>query len=600
MTTTQQMRRGAPSRSHQAGLTLIEVILGLSILSMVTIGLNQLADRWADDTKNTVAASQVRTFGEAVKSYIKDNYAAVQAVATSTTPAIIDVPTLIAAQKLPTGYQRSNAYAQTTCALVLQPAANRLQGMVITEGGKTVGDPSLAAVASTVGGSGGGVYSTDTANIKGAVGGWQLAAATYDNLANNLGKKCDGTAGNVRVTVGHPMMALWFENGDVSSAFLARDAVPGRPELNQMNTPLVMSSVQTKGVACSPTGAIARDNTGGILSCKSGTWQPAGQDTMCTFTGDDFNNLQVNGCFNGVGNANSPYPSEWVFVEVSRHPNPANYYVSQRATVMTGGAAGRVYQRNQQSGSQSGGWSAWNQFADPQVTVGSGNITATGNATATGNVNAANGRASLWNAPSEGAVLTLRDATGQQMHLEQINGKMRWINGPWNAELASIDQAGNFATAGRIDASGTINAANGRVKISAAAWAGWGCSQSSESITTDPNGQLLTCESGTWKSQRGGTNWYTAAWWSQNWTNWQYNGSGRSQLIQASSDVAPRDCSINGIVDGWGTVAQQMTAESQWSAGCFISFMVPPGKSWYVSGGRYGGTLNILTWVYTL
>ena len=129
---------------------MMELVLGLSVLAMVTVGLNQLADRWSEDTRNTVAASQVRTFGEAAKSYIKDNYAAVQAVATATAPAIIDVPTLIAAGKLPTGYQNSNAFGHATCALVLEPAPDRLQAMVITEGGTVVGDPSLAQIASVV------------------------------------------------------------------------------------------------------------------------------------------------------------------------------------------------------------------------------------------------------------------------------------------------------------------------------------------------------------------------------------------------------------------------------------------------------------------
>lgn len=356
-------------------MTLIEVILGLAILSMVTIGLNQLADRWSSDTKDTVTASQQRSFGEAVKSYIKDNYAAVQAVATATSPAIIDVPTLIAAQKLPAGYQNSNAYGQTTCALVLEPTANRLQAMVITEGGTTLGDPSLATVAATVGGSGGGVYSTDTANIKGAVGGWQLAVAVYDNLANNLGKKCDGTAGNVRVTAGHPMMALWFENGDVSSAFVARDAVPGRPELNAMNTPLVMNSVQTQGGACA-AGAIARDATGSLLTCKSGTWQPT--SSVCQGdTTTDLNNLQTDSwCINGGGNPNSPAGGDWFFLEVNRHVNTGVYYVSQRLVGMNGSSWGKIWVRNQQSGPQAGGWSSWNQIADPGVAMTNGTLTA--------------------------------------------------------------------------------------------------------------------------------------------------------------------------------------------------------------------------------
>lgn len=367
-----------------AGMTLLEVILGLAILAMVTIGLNQLADRWSADTKDTVTASQTRTFGDAVRSYVKDNYAAVQAVAGVTSPAIIDVPTLIAAQKLPTGYQNRNAYGQSTCALVLEPTADRLQAMVITEGGAALGDPSLATVAAVVGGSGGGVYSTDTATIKGAVGGWQLATATFDNRANNLGKRCDGSAGNVRVTVGHPVMALWFENGDVSAAFVARDAVPGRPELNAMSTPLVMNSVQTIGGSCTTSGAIAQDGNGGLLSCQNGTWK---SNNKCQFTNADLNNLQEDHrCYNGAGLPNSPAGGDWVFVEVFRHYNNAVYYVTQRVVGMTGPSIGKTWTRSQNSGGQGGGWTGWYQTADPNVNVGlgSGSVSAAG--TIQGNV----------------------------------------------------------------------------------------------------------------------------------------------------------------------------------------------------------------------
>lgn len=389
MAPSNSVHRWGGRGKSQGGMTLLEVILGLSVLALVTIGLNQLSDRWADDTKNTVAASQVRTFGEAVQSYIKDNYAAVQGVATATAPAIIDVPTLIAAQKLPAAYQNSNAYGQATCALVLEPATNRLQAMVITEGGKTVGDPSLATVAATTGGSGGGVYSTDTINIKGAVGGWQLATSTYDNLANNLGKRCDGSAGNVRVTVGHPMMALWFENGDVSSAWLARDAVPGRPELNAMNTPLMMNSVQTKGAACT-TGAIARAADGSLLTCRTGSWQPASASCLPDAT-TDLNNLQDDSwCINGIGNPNSPAGGDWFFMEVFRHTNHSIYYVTQRLIGMTGASIGKTWVRSQNAGGQAGGWTGWNQVTDPNVGVGlgSGSVSAAGNIQAGGSVTA--------------------------------------------------------------------------------------------------------------------------------------------------------------------------------------------------------------------
>lgn len=274
-------------RSRQQGLTLLEVIVALGIISTATIGMNMIASRYSDDTKVTIAASQTRTFGEAVKAYIKDNYAAIQAVATPTAPAMVDVPTLIASGHLTTGFGSTNAYGQSVCALVLEPTANRLQAMVVAEGGTVIDDLSLGSLAAIVGGSGGGTYSSDSSVIRGAVGGWAIPAVNFDNLVNNVARKCDGTAGNVRVAAGTPAMALWFENGDTSSAFLARDAVPGRPELNAMNTPIVMNSVQVANDACSNLGAIARSSTGAVLSCQAGLWKPQGssfwEDPVATF-----------------------------------------------------------------------------------------------------------------------------------------------------------------------------------------------------------------------------------------------------------------------------------------------------------------------------
>lgn len=273
--------------AKQAGLTLLEVIISLSIIASATLGLNAVADRFSDDTKNTVTASQVRTFGEAAKAYIKDNYAAVQGVATATAPALIDVPTLIASGHLTTGFFPTNAFGQSMCALVLEPTANRLQAMVVAEGGTVIDDLSMGNIASVIGGSGGAVYASDATVIRGAIGGWSIPVSTFDNLVNNVSKKCDGTAGNVRLVAGSPAMALWFENGDTSSAFLARDAVPGRPELNAMNTPLVMNAVQTVDVACTNLGAIARNASGAILSCNGGRWRTQGslfwEDPVATY-----------------------------------------------------------------------------------------------------------------------------------------------------------------------------------------------------------------------------------------------------------------------------------------------------------------------------
>lgn len=503
MAHSQGTHRCDAHRGRQSGMTLIEVILGLSVLAMVTIGLNQLSDRWADDTKNTVAASQVRTFGEAVQSYIKDNYAAVQGVATATTPAIIDVPTLIAAQKLPAAYQNSNAFAQATCALVLEPTANRLQAMIITEGGKTVGDPSLSTVAATVGGSGGGVYSTDTTNIKGAVGGWQLAATTYDNLVNNVGRKCDGTAGNVRVTPGHPMMALWFENGDVSSAFVARDAVPGRPELNAMSTPLVMNSIQGGYTTCTQSGAIAQDGEGMILSCQRGKWTPVGNGKCVPLDfSTDLNTLEEGGrCFNGAGMPNSPAGGEWIFIEVYRHYNAANYFVAQRVYGMTGAAAGRTWTRTQQSSAMGVGWSGWMQVEDSQVAV-----TAGGNVTAAGSVNAM-------------SVNATGNLTAGQGVL--ANGNITSYGG--TVQGTYIYSTGSIGAAGTITANGDVrgNYLTARSGLRSYSSGDWGVilGDSAGNLNSNPTSYLGSMHVndvylrsvGQWASQRGKSMYITGA-----------------------------------------------------------------------------------------
>lgn len=480
------------TKNSQRGLTLLEVIVSLAILSSASVGLYSIADQFSNDTKVTVTASQVRAFGDAARAYIKDNYASIQAVATPTTPALIDVPTLIAAGNLTTGFLATNAYGQSMCALVLEPIANRLQAMVVSEGGQTVDDLSLGSMAAVVGGSGGGTYASDPSTIRGAVGGWAIAAATFDNLVNNVNRKCDGTAGNVRVAAGRPAMALWFENGDTSSAFLARDPIPGRPELNQMNTPIVMNSVQTAGGACSSVGAIAQDGAGGILSCQAGLWKAPG-DGKCVSTTSDLNNLQTDGrCYNGVALPNSPAGGDWVFVEVYRHTNTANYYAAQRVVGMTGAAVGRVWQRNQQSATASGGWSAWVQQADPSINIANNQILGSGSQGSYGATTIA-GQKNGWTG------VEFRDSSGNYQINQMTNrsnigyydiASGRWLNYSDVQGNLTLDQTGDLGS-GRVNPGWAVQT--------------WGCATgqiAKAAYTIDDgwawNGKTLSCVNGIW------------------------------------------------------------------------------------------------------
>lgn len=273
---------------RQRGTTLLELIIALAIMSGIMTGLYQLVDVFNQNTKSAVVSQHMSTVGQAAQAYIKDNYSAVSAVATATAPALIRVSTLTSTNYLQTGFTAANSYGQTVCVLVLQPAANQLAALVVAEGGTAIDDLTLGQIASTMGASGGGVYSTAATTLKGAMGGWSTAVGNFAN-ANASGLHCDGTAGAVAIAAGRPIQALWFANGDVTSGFLYRSSVAGHPELNQMQTALDMNSnainnaatiglntVVTQGNACTTNGVVARDAAGAVMSCQSGTWNSQG------------------------------------------------------------------------------------------------------------------------------------------------------------------------------------------------------------------------------------------------------------------------------------------------------------------------------------
>lgn len=268
------MRRTSDS---QRGVTLIELIVSIGILATVTTGIVALSNQQSDDARASVTALHLKTVGDAANAYIKDNYAAVTGIASSTTPALIRVSDLISGGYLNAGYSIKNPRSQDTCVLVLEPTANNLTAMVVTEGGDTIDDLTLGQIAATIGAPGGGIYSTNTTAFRGAMGGWETPIGNFAN-ANHLTQKCDGTAGAITLAAGHNSMALWFADGTSVSATLYRDAVPSNPSLNTMNTPIIMGAgaVQVAGNVCTTTGALGRDSDGKVLSCQGGVWTGQG------------------------------------------------------------------------------------------------------------------------------------------------------------------------------------------------------------------------------------------------------------------------------------------------------------------------------------
>jgi len=262
---------------RQMGLTLLEMLISLSILASIVGGIASLAQSASDDARASVTALHTKTVGDAASAYIKDNYAAIVGVATSTTPALIRVSDLIGQGYLSSGFSPVNPRGQATCVLVLEPTANRLTGLVLTEGRDVIDDLTLGQIASTIGGAGGGLYSSSPTTARGAMGTYSFPIGAYGN-PNTLGQRCDGAAGTPAVAAGHITMALWYSDAAQGASTLYRDQVPGNPALNTMNTPILMGAgaVQVAGAACTPNGAIGRDANGGVLACESAVWKKGG------------------------------------------------------------------------------------------------------------------------------------------------------------------------------------------------------------------------------------------------------------------------------------------------------------------------------------
>lgn len=265
------------SERAQWGLTLLEMLISLSILATVVAGVTSLVQGVSDDTKASITALHTKTIGDEAGVYIKDNYSALLGASTATTPALIRVSDLVSQGYLPAGYAATNPRGQSTCVLVLEPTTNKLTSLVLSEGGEIIDDLTLGQIASLIGGAGGGLYSTAPTTARGAMGNYSFAIGAFGN-PNHLNQRCDGTAGNITVAAGHPVMALWFADGAAGAATLYRDSVPGQPGMNTMNTPILMGpgSQQTIGAACSTVGAIASSSTGAVLACESGVWKQGG------------------------------------------------------------------------------------------------------------------------------------------------------------------------------------------------------------------------------------------------------------------------------------------------------------------------------------
>jgi type II secretory pathway pseudopilin PulG len=201
----------AEKKPKQSGVTLLELIIAMGLMTLLLVGLSSLTDQFGVDQKNSLTAGHLKVVAEAGRAYTKDNFQAITSVATDTTPAYISVANLVSGGYLQPGFSARNSYGQDLCILVLEPTPNKLQGLVVSEGGTVIGDIDLGAIVAAAGGSAGAIRSSAPNAITGTQGGWSIARAAYHNLANSQGLRCNGSAGAVQLNTGSIAYALWLD-----------------------------------------------------------------------------------------------------------------------------------------------------------------------------------------------------------------------------------------------------------------------------------------------------------------------------------------------------------------------------------------------------
>ncbi|RZI42186.1 shufflon system plasmid conjugative transfer pilus tip adhesin PilV [Herbaspirillum sp. HC18] len=263
-------------RNKQHGTTVLEILGALGVSTLMLMGLTRMVDALLEDAEGQQAALYQAQVTGAAEKYINANYPTlVAATPNAATVVAIDVATLKAQNFLATGFATTNAYNQSTCVLVRQPTpgSGKLDSLVTTFGGQKIEDRNIAAVAASAGQGSGYITTAAPTTARGA--SWSLDTVAY------RGVTCPG-AGAPALTGaaadgGHLVSSLFYDGpGQLSTDFVYRDAVPGRPELNQINTPLKLanSAVVSEGAACGSVAALAVDSSRDILKCDSdGFWR---------------------------------------------------------------------------------------------------------------------------------------------------------------------------------------------------------------------------------------------------------------------------------------------------------------------------------------
>lgn len=270
---------------EKAGFMEIGAMAALLVFLLLLPVLVSMTNWGLAEVEKRIVADHLAKVLDATSKYVGSNRAALLASAGPTSPAVITVSDLKNENLLLPGFSARNTWGQDYGIYVVQPNPDQLQAIILTRGG--LGDdpkrPSFANVlvpsaAALLGGSGGYIPTgkmpgQTTTELRGP--GW-----TVDLSSLSIPIPPPGHIGGIAT----------LQDGSGDQDFLYRVAVPGKDELNAMQTELDMTDHAIKNVRevqfaphtladidpsgfCndpSKDGRIFFDSTEGLYLCQNG------------------------------------------------------------------------------------------------------------------------------------------------------------------------------------------------------------------------------------------------------------------------------------------------------------------------------------------
>lgn len=218
---------GLDLRARHRAFGLLDASIALIIAALAITAGARYYTQYLDNQIARTSADQMRGVSSAVSKYVQDNYGAILSdVDAGGGTYNLNIAALQPVYLSP-DFQDKNSYGQSYVISVRRPTpgVNKLDTLVYTQGGEAFTN-SLGLAMSQIVGQGGG-FVTDTGALK----------TTYDGWTTNL------ASFNANPGPGHLVNALFFDTtGSLNASYLYRNKVPGRPELNRMETDIDLNT----------------------------------------------------------------------------------------------------------------------------------------------------------------------------------------------------------------------------------------------------------------------------------------------------------------------------------------------------------------------